>query len=224
MKIACHIGDDGDLADFFQPGRLHVFAQDGGAWVSQGEFPIDLGDACGIAALKERLRSAIQPLDSPVFLLKDLRGVFRALLEEFGFRVLTSKGSLQEQLSDAAVQDREAREAQEAADSALPAPTLLSDGHYQFDLFSLLQAGDCHASRDMLLPFLETVTFQSLEVICDHVPRWLGQELGELGMVFTAPEGVRPGETMTVRITPAEGEWSQPPGRRPGRAGCQCGG
>ena len=181
-----------------------------------------------LGLLKGEFVEATEKLEkkSRVFLAKELRGILRVFLEEQGFRVWKSRGLLEVQLSDARRQEEDALAEQAALDAALPQPDPVGDpaeGNYHFDLMKILSEGDCHVSRDLLMPFLETVSFARLEVLCDHVPRWFPMELPELGLEALVPEAF-PGDPMTVTVRTVDGGRSVPPGRRPGKSGCSCGG
>jgi Fe-only nitrogenase accessory protein AnfO len=228
VLIACHVGKDGEVVDFFEPGSLRLFEDVSGTWVCVREVALELGEDMSLSVLKEVLRRAVDGLgdDARVFLARELRGVLRVFLEEFGLRVWKSRGSLDEQLSDAARQEREVVALQKAADARIPRPDPVGDpaeAIYRIDLVALLSEGSCHVSRDVLMPFLETTAFSRLEVVCDHVPRWFPAELPELGLRATVPEAA-PGSVLTVTVEPVGAPLSSPPGRRPGHSGCSCGG
>jgi len=227
MLIACYVGAHGEVADFFEPGSLYVFEAVAGTWVPKYQRPLDLDSGMTLAQLKEQISLAISTLTGcKVFLAKELRGVIRVFLEESGYRVWKSKGSIQAQLFDAKRQEQETVALQLAAEAALPRPESLGDGELQafrIDLIQLRDEGSCHASRDILIPFLETEAISRLEVVCDHVPRWFPAELPDLGIEAQIPPEV-PGQRMVLTLVPKEGPLSHPPGRRPGRSSCHCGG
>jgi len=228
MLIACHVGENGEVVHFFEPGSLRLFEDVSGTWVGVREVALELREDMPLSVLKDALRRAVDELggDARVFLARELRGVLRVFLEEFGLRVWKSRGPLETQLSDAARQEREEVARQEAADAEIPRPDPvgeLSEATYRIDLVALLSEGSCHVSRDMLMPFLETTPFSRLEVVCDHVPRWFPAELPELGLRAVVPQAA-PGSVLTVTVEPVGAPLSSPPGRRPGHSGCSCGG
>lgn len=228
MLIATHLDAQGRVADFFEPGSLRVFDDSTGVWMEVGRAPLSIRDDLPLSELKEEFLRSIAMLgdDVRVFLAKETRGILRVFLEEVEFRVWKSRGALETQLDDARLQERAAVAEQAAADASLPRPDAVGspDGDvYRIDLLKILSEGSCHASRDFLVPFLETVSIARLEVVCDHVPKWFPAELPDLGLEAVVPE-VPPGREMTVVVVPSRGERSVPPGRRPGRQGCSCGG
>jgi Fe-only nitrogenase accessory protein AnfO len=227
VLIASYVGENGKVEDFFERGSLRLFEEVSGNWVCIDEVPLELREDMPLSVLKMQFRKSVEELgQSRVFLARELCGVMRVFLEELEFRVWKSEGPLEVQLSDAARQEREAVSTQLAVDAELPQPEVVGDpdeGRFHFDLLARLSEGGCHVSRDMLMPFFETVAFARLEVVCDHVPRWFPVELPELGLEAQVPT-VAPGQEMTVVVMPMRGARSLPPGRRSGRSGCSCGG
>jgi Fe-only nitrogenase accessory protein AnfO len=228
MLIATYLDADAKVVDFFAAGSLCCFDDSTGSWTEVGRAPLSIRDDLPLAELKETFSAAISLLgdDVKVFLAKETRGILRVFLEELDFRVWKSRGHLEAQLDDARGQELSAIAEQEALDAGLPKPDPVGDsgdGIYRIDLLKLLSEGSCHASRDFLVPFFETVSFARLEVVCDHVPRWFPAELPELGLEARVPDAPI-GREMTVAVVPAAGVRSAPPGRRPGRQGCSCGG
>jgi Fe-only nitrogenase accessory protein AnfO len=227
VLIASYVGRNGQVEDFFEPGSLRLFEDVSGNWICVNEVLLELREDMPLSVLKVLFRKSVEELgEARVFLAREFRGVLRVFLEELEFRVWKAKGTLEVQLADAARQEREAVAAQETADAELPQPEAVgdpADGLFRFDLIARLSEGGCHVSRDMLMPFLETVAFARLEVVCDHVPRWFPVELPELGLEARVPD-VAPGQEMTVMVFPKDGGRSSPPGRRSGRGGCGCGG
>lgn len=165
--------------------------------------------------------------DCEVFLVRELRGIVKFYLEEQGFRVWKSEGPLIDQLENVSRREREMLA--EVADSVpVPAPLLVgdpADHGYRIDLVELIQSGVPHVSREVLMPFFETVSFGKLEILCEHVPKWFAMELAALGLkVETQTPYTMPDGRMTVVVVPKCGPRSCPPGRRGKSSSCHCGG
>ncbi len=228
MIIAAYMDGGGKVADFFEKGSLCLFGKVGDVWTKTKEVPLDLDPGMGLADLRARIgQAAAQVEGGHVFLARELRGVLRVFWEEAGFRVWkSSAGTLAEQLESARRQETAALRMEAAARAALPQPLPVgdpSDGRYRIDLAELLRRGSCHVSRDLLMPFFETVSFGRLEVCCDHVPKWFGMELPELDLTVESQALDASGNGMTVVVVPKDGPRSRPPGSRPGRFSCHCG-
>lgn len=75
-----------------------------------------------------------------------------------------------------------------------------ADSRFRLDLAALLDSGAGLNSRDILVPILVGPPFRSLEILCDHPPRWLAETAAGLGLIATVEsldEGVRVTVTRT---------------------------
>ncbi|WKW52127.1 Fe-only nitrogenase accessory protein AnfO [Rhodomicrobium lacus] len=68
-----------------------------------------------------------------------------------------------------------------AAEPLIPAEDL-GNGHYRFDLANELKKNPLLNSRQALIPILSQTPFETLEIICDHIPRWFMQRVAELDL------------------------------------------
>jgi len=78
-----------------------------------------------------------------------------------------------------------------AADILAQAKTALDivghpdESRFRLDLAACLASGSGLNSREILIPILIGPPFRSLEILCDHPPRWLTETLAGLGMIAT---------------------------------------
>jgi len=86
---------------------------------------------------------------------------------------------------------------------AVPEPEALGEGRYHLDLAAALAGGDGLNSRDILLPFLSRGGFERLDLECDHLPRWFGATLADLGLTATT-EAAGAGLKVVVRPRPTQ--------------------
>jgi Fe-only nitrogenase accessory protein AnfO len=227
MKIVALVNVNGEVCEFFDDGQLVLFDKGSGEWRQVKTAPLSLRRDMGMAEIKFTLQNAVRfLLPCEVFLTGKLRGVLHVFLEDCGFRVWESQGPLLTQLENVALKETSLKEADLKAQTELPRPHLVGDAkhaHFRIDLAALLAAGDCHASHDLLMPFLETTSFSRLEVFCDHLPKWFDREFSDLGLKIEMVTPDSSGCGMTVLIVPKLGLRSTPPGKRPGRSSCRCG-
>jgi len=108
MKIATFINDHNDLADFQEKGTICLFDQVSGVWTKQKEIVLDLSQVKSISEVKVLLKQTALQLDGcKVFLVQKLKGATHVFLEELGFRIWKSEGTLIEQLDNVALKDTE---------------------------------------------------------------------------------------------------------------------
>jgi Fe-only nitrogenase accessory protein AnfO len=250
MKIATFINDSGEVAGFYEKGKLCRYERVSGEWQVTREVSLDIDAEMGLLETKELFFAAMTQLeDCRVFIVKKFKGLFHALLmEELGFHTWISEGSTREQLDNVVLLEKKyvaelekqavidaarphvkssghggcgggcsparrpaASEASEpsAPRSDIPQPVPVGDpehGHYLINLSDILRDNPVINSREVLIPALEDLPFQKLEIICDHIPRWFTNELRNLKLkagpeipdaagrltVLVSPEGNRP--------------------------------
>lgn len=96
---------------------------------------------------------------------------------------------------------------------AIPAPQAVGDGCYRINLASILANDSGLNSKQVLVPFMEAVTFTQLEVLCDHPPRWFARELYKLNLTVASEQPNSNGKGVNVLVVPITGTAAQ--GARP---------
>lgn len=71
------------------------------------------------------------------------------------------------------------------------------ESRFRLDLATCLATGGGLNSRDILIPILAGPPFRSLEVLCDHPPRWLAETVAGLGLIATI-ESLDAGVRVTI--------------------------
>jgi Fe-only nitrogenase accessory protein AnfO len=245
MKIATFINDSGEVAGFYEKGKLCRCEKIAGQWEITREVPLDITSEMGLLETKELFFAAMTQLeDCRVFIVKKFKGLFHALLmEELGFHTWISEGSTSEQLDNVVLLETEyvaQLEKQALLDAAkppvkssghggcgggcspgrrpapagaaepsaprsdIPAPAPVGDpqlGHYLINLSGILAGNPALNSREVLIPHLEGNSFQKLEIICDHIPRWFYNELRNLKLK-AGPEVPDAAGLVTVIVEP----------------------
>jgi len=180
------------------------------------------------------------------------------LQEEFGVRTWVSQGPLQTQLDGVAHREADLarkppppppassgcgggcgggsnRRASACSPSGDPAVIVepdrvgaAQDGLWRFDLAAVLGSDPGLNSFDVLLPVLERGGFRRLEVVCDHLPRWLLPMSKSLGLRVQVDEvePVSSGTTGRLRAVLDHDAEAGPtmPVTLARSAGCGCGG
>jgi Fe-only nitrogenase accessory protein AnfO len=224
MRIATYLDEQGEIGGFLGTGSICVYEKINGRWEKISATTLCLDEGMSLSEMKQTLGAAVNPIaQCKVFLMRELRGVFRVFLEDWGFRVWKSAGSLEEQLEQVSEQERNLPKDEPEVILPLPIGDVRS-GRYRVNLIELMQGGVPHVSREILLPFFDTVAFARLEIISDHLPRWLPFEIEELGLRIESQTPNPKGEGMLIVIVPSCGALSCPKGRRKRNFSCSCGG
>ena len=213
MRIATYVNDDDNVVSFYEKGSLVLFDKMDGKWEKTKIIPLDLTPEMKIPQLRLVFESLSPHLENcKTFLAGDVKGVPYAMLEGLGFNIWRSTGFVIDQL-DYIVEKEEA--AILAAKAAKPEPAIVGDirdGFYRFDLADALNSDPDTTSKQLLLPFLEKTTFQRLELICEHPPRWFNSEFPRLKLRYEVctPQEVCAGcnkgcnPEVTVIVTPQD--------------------
>ena len=67
----------------------------------------------------------------------------------------------------------------------------LGEGHFRIDLSDILARYRNANSMDVLIPLLEDRRFRSLEILCDHIPRWFERKVADLGLTAEITHSAR---------------------------------
>lgn len=132
MKIATFVNDSGEVAGFYEKGRLCRYEQVSGAWQLTREVALDINEEMGLLETKDLFFKAMSQLeDCKVFIVKRFKGLFHALLmEELGFHTWKSEGPLSEQLDNVVLLEKEYVAELEKQALANPGkPVVKSSGH-----------------------------------------------------------------------------------------------
>lgn len=225
MRIAVHLNDRQEPCDFFESGRVCVFEGDHSDWVLCTEFALQVTQQLTLHEMKQVFLHKMEDVrECKDFIVHEQRGIFRVFLEDLGFRVWESTDKqIAEQLNEVACLQAC------TPDSCEPClyPKPVGDpaaGVYRVNLIELMSQGVPLVSREILIPFLETMPFARLEVICDHAPRWFAQELSSLGAKIRSDDPINDRLDRMIVLAPDKGERTCPKGRSRRSCGCNCGG
>ena len=181
MKIAAFVNESGEIVDFYGKGEICLFGKVADAWAITKVLPLTLKREMGIAGVRSALTNTVSQLeDCEVFLVRELRGILKVYLEELGYRVWKSEGPLVDQLDNVLFREQEMLNEEVVA---VPSPQPVGepgDDSYRINLVELIRSGMPHVSREVLMPFFETVSFRKLEIVCEHIPKWFPMELETL--------------------------------------------
>lgn len=237
MQIAVYVDRAGQIASLYEPGMFRLYQGGPGAWTPGLEIPLCLqgaaGAPLGIAPLKAALHGAVAALgDCRLLLSGALRGLpYSVLQEELGFETWRSEGELTAQLDNVAAQATKTEAARAQAlvlsqQRQIPRPVPMGgpeEGWFWLDLAAALDAPAQATSRDILIPFLEAKRFQKLEILCDHLPKWLAWELERLQLAAETEEVDATGKGVRLLVYPPQtADGRRRPVGLPGGSAPQC--
>ncbi|HEY0330865.1 MAG TPA: Fe-only nitrogenase accessory protein AnfO [Rhodopseudomonas sp.] len=220
LRIAAFVDAAGELVSFFEPGVVRVYERADGQWSCISETPLTLQRDHGLAHLKSQLKGALADLEHcGIFIGQRLRGIHNVLLEDMGFHNWEGEGPALAKLDEVAAREAEAARAAAAAakeacgvcpsaaatapvsaEAIDTAPVKVGEAHFRFHLSAVLNSHPELNSRQLLIPFLNAGGFDKLDVICDHQPRWLAQELDRLQLAAVSEPLIQGRREFTISI------------------------
>lgn len=198
-KVAAYLGETGQCVSLQDKGRVVIYEKNQGQWEVIEEVSFSWEKGGNLREMRKKVEEMIESLgDCRIFVALSVSGVPYHALEKAQFQVWECEGQPQEFLDDILAQEEEARlAAAETGPEEIPAPTDLGNGVYTISLKEIQQKNSQFTSKQVLLPFLRQGQFYSLEIICNHLPKWLELEL--LSNKFTSQvEQIKPGELKVV--------------------------
>jgi Fe-only nitrogenase accessory protein AnfO len=224
MKIATYVNEREEVTVFGKPGSIYLYDQVPGGWEGEKITSFVLGGAATMSEIRASLRAVASLLEGcTAFLVRETRGLYNVYLEDLGFHTWKSEGALVDQLENVARRETERLKEGESSsradscgcgrgsdcrstedcDMPLPEPEPIGEareGQYRLNLAEFLENFPHLTSREILEPFLEAGEFSKLEIICDHLPRWLIMKLDALSLDHElSPLGL-PGEWLTLTV------------------------
>lgn len=213
MKIAAIVNESGDVVNSYENAYLSLYEDSPDGWVKRNRLLLDVRADMGLVEVKAYLKTIFAQLNGcEIFVLRELRGLVYVLLQEMGFRIWKSEGSLAEQLECVARKESEnCNVAEESTPAPVPAPAPepvgdIRNGHYMINLAEALDGDSGLNSRQILIPFMESLAFKKLEILCDHVPRWFSKECEQLNLVTESKAIETPIHGLLLTISPKTGK------------------
>jgi len=172
MKIAVFVDEQGMTAAPGQPGWVKVFVDDGAQWQACLQLPFALSPALTLNETRQRTLAMLAELaDCRHFVASHIHGALLAWLDGTGLTMWQGSGKPEDFLPRIAEQiPPEPAPVTRLAQAAIERSS--EEGAFRLDLLAALQEGGGHTSKRLLMPFFAQQQFTSLEIHCDHVPKW----------------------------------------------------
>ncbi|AEF94009.1 Nitrogenase iron-iron accessory protein AnfO [Desulfotomaculum nigrificans CO-1-SRB] len=178
-EIAVYMGDNGETTSLYQNGKVMVYQRNQGCWRVSRERDFSLGDNFNIKALREIMDELIEFLGHcKTFVGLSITGIPYFVLEKSGCSIWEFEGNPLDFLDYIlAKEEEEQRENSQQNSTILPTPVETFSGCYRISIKEIQEKNLGVSSKQVLLPFIRQGKFYSLEVLCNHVPPWLENEI-----------------------------------------------
>jgi Fe-only nitrogenase accessory protein AnfO len=184
MKIAVLVDSQGKTSGFERDGVVKVYSRESGEWTVQRSAVYRIEDKSSARELRKCLQELCEWLaDCKIVVVNRIRGVQYIALEECQISMLQIEGRPEEFLND--IQECEQhRRLEHKIPLEYVAISEQRPGCFYTDLRDVMNGKTSYSSKQILLPFFKENSFEVLEILCDHVPKWFDDELPALGLSF----------------------------------------
>jgi len=197
-EIAVYTGIDGETAAISLPGNIVVYSNRLGNWKVERQLAFHLKRDQGLKIMREQISKLIDYLgECKVFIASMITGVPYYELEKAGVSVWEFEGKPQDFLDYILEKEEAEQQTVQSPPLVIPVPEHLGDGFYRISIKEIQETDSSVTSKQVLASFLRQANYYQLEVLCNHVPRWLETE-AMLGSLNYLCEKIAPGE---IRLT-----------------------
>ena len=186
MFLAVLVNDKGQTTSFEKDGTVRLYIKTDDGWELQKEKAYSCEGLENAEGFRKSLLEIIRWMPGcDLVVVNRIRGVQYLAFEEHKISMLEIPGRPED-----FIQDIHLCETHERTEDAIPLEHVAiyeqTPDHYYSDLRDVMNGKTSYNSKQILLPFFKNANFKSLEILCEHVPKWFEKELPELHLIFTA--------------------------------------
>lgn len=185
MQIAALVNSEGNTSGFDKNGVIKVYSKEECEWVTMKQMDYRTENMADSMALHTEIREICDWLgECKIIVVNRIRGIHYIAFEEKQVSMLEIGGAPECFLNDIRECINHQRTAQEVP---MEHNTVFEvrPGIYHTDLREVMKKHTSYNSKQILLPFLKNNKYSLLEIICDHVPKWLETEQSDLKLRFS---------------------------------------
>ncbi len=191
--IAVILDEGGHLAEIKNARVISVFRKSGQIWAKQNEVILPELYQSGMADARRKLDGVRKELkDCKIIAGKSITGLVYNVFSQAGFIISELDYfdiSVLDGLYSDIVKEIEALNAEPEVGNIPTAPVETeTKGNYFFDFGLLKNSGLPYSSKSTILLFLNSVRFNQLEILCDHVMPWFEFEMKKRNLFYDLTE------------------------------------
>lgn len=180
-EVAVLLDADGCSGVLSEPGKVVVYRKCGPAFTADREMELAFDPEGGLAELRAKMSELLRFLGPcRIFVAQSASGAVYFELEKAGCSVWEVSGRPDEFL-DGVLRGEEEAESAAAPAVEIPVPVEVSPGRFFISIKEVQGKAPFVSSKQVLQEFICRADFNALEVICDHVPPWIGMEAERRG-------------------------------------------
>jgi Fe-only nitrogenase accessory protein AnfO len=185
MEIAVLVDSEGKTTGFENNGMIRIYIRTEERWIVKKQLEYDVTKISDGPGLRREIKTIIAWMENcKLFVVNRIRGVHYIAFEEYQVSLLEITGIPESFLEDIRECVEHRRTGQE-----IPlehnAIYEMQPGSFHTDLRDVMHGNTSYNSKQLLIPFIKGRKFNSLEIICEHIPKWLEKEAGDMGVVLS---------------------------------------
>ncbi|MPM94098.1 hypothetical protein SDC9_141241 [bioreactor metagenome] len=204
MKIAVIENDSQQTSSMFKPGFITIYEEDGREWKVLERFENKVCNAKGMAEVRMAVKDIIKQLgDVKIIVASEIPGIASGTFQASGFDIFFVENSVPDILSSIKKEMLETIEEGHKEPSKFDITQFLkpgvNKGDFSINIEEIMFKHPDLTSKKILIPYLKNGEFNSLDVICSHIPKWFITDLSSMGFEYeTVNESLN---KVTVRVT-----------------------
>lgn len=185
MEIAVLVNENKITSGLEKDGTILVYGRENCEWKIRRQMEYRIGDLTDAFALHRKIKEICGWLgECRIMVVNRIRGIHYLAFEEFQISMLEIKGNPEYFLEDIRECVNHQRTEQKVS-LEHNAIHQRQPGKYYTDLRDVMSGKTSYNSKQILLPFIRNETYNVLEILCEHVPKWLEKEQNELKIRIT---------------------------------------
>ena len=197
-EIAAMLDQEGCTTTLTGPGEVVVYSKVLSSWEPVRRMSFSLDTSQGLAQLRTKMAELVTFLgDCRIFVARAATGAIFFELEKARCGVWEIHGRPEEFLDQVWKEEEDQDSAPEVTSTDIPVPVEISPGKYYLSIKEIQGQRPDVSSKQVLQKFIRAGSYESLEVICDHVPPWIPLESTCCGFTLQS-ERLGPGEVKLV--------------------------
>lgn len=199
MEIAVLVNEDKITSVLEKDGTILVYGRDNCEWMIKRQMEYRITNLTDAFALHHKIKEIGEWLgECKIMVVNRIRGIHYLAFEKFQISMLEIKGNPECFLEDIRECVNHHRTEQKVP-MEHNAIYQRQPGRYYTDLRDVMSGKTSYNSKQILLPFIKNETYSVLEILCEHVPKWLEKEQNDLKIRITI-ESYK--ECMKVKVYP----------------------
>lgn len=204
MKIAVIENGSKQTSSLFKPGLITIYEEDGREWKVLDRLENKVCNAKGMAEVRMAVTDIIKQLgDVKIVVASEIPGIASGTFQAAGFDIFLVENSVLDILDSVKTEMLESIEGRQNEPSKFDITQFLkpgvNKGDFSINIEEIMFKHPDLTSKKILVPYLKNEEFNSLNVICSHIPKWFITDLSSMGFEYeTVNESLN---KVTIRVT-----------------------